>query len=58
MTSPLAHIEKNIPFYFPESWETYLANQFIPNSPIVGCRNDSYNNTSAHYPTILSTASD
>jgi hypothetical protein len=41
----------------PESWETYLANQFIPNSPIFGCRNDSYNNTSAHYSIILSTAS-
>jgi hypothetical protein len=33
-------------------------NQFMPNSPIFGCRSDSYNNTTAHYSTILSTASD
>jgi hypothetical protein len=35
MTSPLAHNENNVPFYFPESWETYLTNQFIPNSPFL-----------------------
>jgi hypothetical protein len=31
----LAHNENKVPFYFLESWETYLTNQFIPNSPIL-----------------------